>query len=412
MDLEKVQKWADILVNHSLARQFERNHGEKGTRGKIVIVEGEVCTEPLMIALEEEIIKAGGFPVLMPFFSNRNRRNIFAGVPVLKYGNETQKDFIPSPYIDLALMADAFITILGSEDPHAFEDHLDGLKDLKISGARFDKKRFDKIWTLTHFPTRAEAKDEGMDYDEYCNFFLDSCLSDYTDMEEKSQELIRLIDESDSLKIRTYYPKEDRILELEMDISGNLACGLFGEINVPDGEILTSPHANSVTGEVYLDIPVLHGAVIGGAYMRFEEGKVVDFDAEQGYEALKEIIETDEGSCMIGEFAFGVNTNINREFNNILYTEKIGGTIHFALGKSYDEPFSELAGLQGLEKEMVRNQLIQEGRYVNSAQHVDIPKDLREPKEGEGVFLDDRKVEWDGTKWLLTQETLNFIKHP
>lgn len=401
MTEKRIKKWANLLVNHSIVGQFKEKFGDASIRGKIIIVEGEVCTEPLMRAIEAEIVKANGFPVLIPFFSNRNRRNPFSSLATVKYGNETQINFIPDSFINLAMQADAFITILGSEDPFVFKNHLEGLKKLKLAGSKYDKNRFNKIWTLTLYPTKAEATLENMQYKEYSDFVINSVLSDYNKMEKDYKHIVDEITNAKIITLKTYHPKEKRLLTLEMNKENNRGWGLYGHINVPDGEILTSPKANSVEGEIYLDIPVLYGKMIEGVYLKFKKGKIIKYTAEKGHDALKGIIESDEGSKKIGEFAIGINTKINKILSHVLFSEKIGGTIHIAIGKSYDEPFRELDGLTGLEKDMIRNQLIEEGIYSTSAQHADIPKDLRKPKKGEGVFLDNKELYWDKKMWKI-----------
>ena len=149
-----------------------------------------------------------------------------------------------------------------------------------------------------------------------------------------------------------------------------------GRINMPDGEIFTAPVTESLNGHIYFEFPgVLGGRLMHDIYLEWQAGKLVKASASSNEDYLREILKTDAGSSLIGEFAFGLNPYINRFCKDILLDEKIGGTIHIALGRAYPEC----------------------GGSNASAIHWDIVKDLR--TEG-GVYVDGKKVLERG-QWLV-----------
>lgn len=399
MDRELIEKWASNLVNHSLKRQF-KNRGEGSIYGKKILVRGEVVSEQLMVALEEEITKKGGFPYIRPFFSNHHRTNPFSGIPALEFGNEAQVDHVPNYAYEMFKEMDGFITLLGTTKPLAFEDRLNGFNALRNATSDLDRLRTEEsAWVLTKFPTREDAKFEGINFVNYRNFVLNSAAVDYALLEERQKELAQFLEESKDIVVKSFNPLENRVCELNMSKGDNLAVSCIGLRNFPDGEVYTSPHAKTLDGEVFLDVPIYQGTTIGGVYLKFKEGVIVDYSAEQGYEMLKEIIETDNDSKKIGEFAFGTNEGITQTLKEILYTEKMGGTIHLAIGKSYEKTYPSLVNLLGKEKEVEKKRLNELGLYSDSKQHIDIPCDFRNPKKGEGIYLDGREVVWNGTCW-------------
>jgi len=400
MDVEKVMSlWAKNLVDHSLKRQFEKRN--LNLEQKQILVQGEVSTEPLMIALEEEITKVGAFPFIRPFFSNHSRRNIFAGLPALEFGNEKQINFIPNSYYNLYKEIDGFVTIMGTENPQLFEGHLNGLNKLKESVSELDKIRTDEsIWILTKYPTKAEAFFEDMSYEDYKNFLINSSIIDYASMEKEQEVLTDFLTDTKEIFIKSYNPLENKLCELSMSKGNNFGINCFGLRNVPDGEVYTSPIANTVNGEIFLDIPIYNGIIISGVYLKFKGGKIIDYYAQKGQDQLKNIIETDDGSKQLGEFALGTNYNVTRNLKEILFSEKIGGTIHLAIGASYDDPYPSLnADLTTNQINLERNRLKGIGSYSDSVQHIDIPKDFRNPKKGEGLYLDGKELIWNGKTW-------------
>ena len=135
---------------------------------------------------------------------------------------------------------------------------------------------------------------------------------------------------------------ELKSLTLELDISPSRAVMSYGLRNFPDGEIFTSPDARCTEGEIFIDLPVNYGGHdIQGIYLRFEEGRIVEYSARVGHEHLATIIETDDGSHRLGEVALGMNPGLDRVLKHPLFVEKVGGTLHIAIGASYEDCFAQ-----------------------------------------------------------------------
>jgi aminopeptidase len=165
-------------------------------------------------------------------------------------------------------------------------------------------------------------------------------------------------------------------------------------------EIFTSPDANSVNGEIFVDLPVFQGGMdIRGIYLRFDGGIIKEYKAEQGFEALKKIIETDEGSHRLGEVALGMNRGMDKVLKHPLFVEKVGGTLHIAIGQSYPEAFVDDPNSQEARKQISDFQ--SKGMLNQSAQHVDIVTDFRPGGSGKAVFVDDVKLEIEDNIWIV-----------
>jgi aminopeptidase len=189
------------------------------------------------------------------------------------------------------------------------------------------------------------------------------------------------------VRIVTENPHDERELVLELDISHGRAVMSYGLRNFPDGEIFTSPDASSARGEIFVDLPVNYGGNdIRGIYLRFEGGRIVDYSADEGHDHLAAIIETDDGSHRLGEVALGMNPGFDRVLKHPLFVEKVGGTLHIAIGSSYEDCYVEDASSDQGKTEIER--LVAAGVINRSAQHVDIVTDFREGGAGRSVSVD------------------------
>jgi aminopeptidase len=219
-------------------------------------------------------------------------------------------------------------------------------------------------------------------------------------LEEVEEDIFQLMKQSTTIRILTEHPQTKRELELKMNISDRNIVKCTGKRNFPDGEVFTSPDANSVEGEIYVDLPVAYsGVTIQGMYLKFNEGKITEYDAAEGAAAFEKIIETDKGSHRLGEVALGMNNGITKALKHPLFVEKLGGTLHIAIGASYpecyvDDPATD-AGKQKTEA------FFQKGILNRSAQHVDIVTDFRSGGCGRAVFLDDIQLEIKNNIWVV-----------
>jgi aminopeptidase len=228
-------------------------------------------------------------------------------------------------------------------------------------------------WSVTLFPTHAYASEAGMSLSDYEDFYYAACLA--TDAEPVTAWL-RQSDEVKRLADWIQGREEVRIKAAGTDIALNVAGRTFipcvGEHNMPDGEFFTGPIEDSAQGEVSFSFPATYGGrEVSGVRFRFEAGRIVDASAERGEEFLLEMLDTDDGARRLGELGIGTNYGISTGTKEILLDEKIGGTVHMAIGASYPET----------------------GGENDSAVHWDMVCDLR---RGGSIVVDGEELQRDG----------------
>jgi aminopeptidase len=194
-------------------------------------------------------------------------------------------------------------------------------------------------WALTLFPTHAYASEAGMSLADYEDFYYGACLATDEDpvgaWERASKETERLAEWIRGREeVRITGPGTD----LRLQVGGRTFIAATGKHNMPDGEFFTGPVEDSVEGEVTFHLPALIGGrEVSGVRLRFESGKVVEAGAERGEEYLVQLLDTDDGARRLGELGIGTNYAIDRGTREVLLDEKIGGTVHMAVGASYPE---------------------------------------------------------------------------
>jgi aminopeptidase len=190
-------------------------------------------------------------------------------------------------------------------------------------------------WVKTVHPTRAYAQQAGMAYEAYREFVYDAVLRDWESLAEEMARLKALLDEASEVRI----VKEDDGTDVTMSVENRTAINsaasvAYGSHNLPSGEVFTAPE--DPEGEVYFDVPMtLESRRVRGVRLVFEDGEVVDFSAETGEDALAEVLDTDEGARRLGELGIGMNRGVDRFTDNVLFDEKMGGTVHLAVGRAY-----------------------------------------------------------------------------
>jgi aminopeptidase len=194
-------------------------------------------------------------------------------------------------------------------------------------------------WVITMFPTAALAQDAEMSLEEFERFVYGATFADTDDpigaWQQVHDDQQKLVDWLDGKKeIVAKGPNVD----LKVSIEGRPFRNSDGDRNMPSGEIFTSPVEDSVEGWYRGSFPALHGGQeVLGVELVFEAGKVVEAKAERNQAYLQEMVNLDEGSNVMGEFAIGTNTGIKKFSRNILFDEKMGGTMHIALGSGFPE---------------------------------------------------------------------------
>jgi aminopeptidase len=394
IDRKDLETWADYLLNYSLG----------GIRADdVIMIKGEHITWPLMSVLQDKIIQAGAVPDINLVAPDNDRGKVW-GAAMARYGSLEQIQRVPAWHKARYEAMTKYIEILGAESPELFTGVQEDLAQaIMRADEPYKNIRLAKPWVLTLYPTPAFAEMEGMSLEEYTDIIVSASTVDPHFLEEVEEPLYRLMSQSKIIRIQTEHPETGKLLELQMDIANRNIIKCTGERNFPDGEVFTSPDANSVEGEIFVDLPVFYaGDTIQGIYLRFEKGKIVEYHAQQGEATLQKIVETDQGSHRLGEVALGMNRGIQKALKHPLFVEKVGGTLHIAIGASYPECYVEDPNSpEGKEQ---TEYFLKNGVLNKSAQHVDIVTDFRPGGVGRAVYLDEVKLEVRDNIWVIPEE--------
>ena len=341
--------------------------------GDLVLIESTPAAAPLLRELHRRVLAAGGHPYVRLSADG-------AAEALLRHGSDAQLEWLSPARTEGIERADVRIFVEAEENTHA----LTGVDPARQAVAQRASKRLgDRIferaaagelrWLVTLFPTQAAAQDAGMALDEYERFVYAAGL---LDREDPVAEWRALGDRIATLAARLGEVRELRVVaegtDLRVGVEGRTWIASRGKENLPDGEVFTGPVETSLEGTIRFTFPAaFHGRVIEDIELRFEGGEVVDANASSGADFLQEMLGVDDGARRVGEFAFGLNDAVTEFTLNTLFDEKIGGTMHMALGKSYPET----------------------GGVNASALHWDLVCDLR---SGSEVYADGELVYRDG----------------
>lgn len=386
-----LETWAGFLLNYSLGGI---------TKDDVVMLKGEHICWPLISILQNEIIEAGGIPDVNIVAPDNDRGKVW-GAAMARHGTLDQIERVPKWQEDRYKNMTKYIEILGAESPQLFKNLPDETaKAIMRVDEPFKNIRLAKPWVLTLYPTQGFADLEEMSLEEYTQVIINASIIDPRFLEDVEEDIYQLMRQSSQILIQTRHPVSKKMLELRMKINDRFIIKCTGKMNFPDGEVFTSPDATSVEGEIFVDLPVFYGGTtIQGIYLRFESGIIKEYSAQKGDKALSNIIETDEGSHRLGEIALGMNNGIEKVLKHPLFVEKVGGTLHIAIGASYPECFA--ADPASEEGKQQTDRLINIGIMNKSAQHVDIVTDFRKGGSGEAVYLDDVKLAIRDNIWVV-----------
>jgi aminopeptidase len=246
------------------------------------------------------------------------------------------------PPLDLAEIehADAYLRIDAPENTRALAD-VDPATIARAARARapIQEARLGKRWCGTIWPTPALAQQAGMSDDGYAAFvgralFLDrpDPVAAWRELSDRQQQLVDRLSQAREIRI------EADGTDLRLRVDGRTWINSNGRRNMPSGEVFTGPLEDSATGRIRFTIPSSpRGALVDGVALRFERGEVVDATAERGQAYLDAALATDAGARLVGELGIGTNAGIDRPTGSILLDEKMAGTVHLALGRSYPE---------------------------------------------------------------------------
>jgi aminopeptidase len=328
-----MDRWAGVLVNYSVGVQ----------PGEVVAVSGGTAAEPLLRAVYRAVVQAGGSPVLIPTISGLN-------TTLLAEGSDEQLRYVSPLERFAAEHANASIAI-GAETNTKSNSAIDPMRQRIFQTARADvRKTFmaraasgSLRWASTLYPTDAYAQDAEMSTEAFAQFIFNACKLDEPDpaaswrvLRDEQQRLIDWL--SDKGEVRIVAPDTD----LSLSTKGRTWINSDGHRNFPSGEIFTGPIEDSVNGHIRFSYPVVTaGREVHDIRLTFENGKVVDVSAAREENYLIQTLDSDAGARFVGEFAFGTNFNISRFTKNMLLDEKIGGTLHMALGAGYPDSGSK-----------------------------------------------------------------------
>ena len=326
----RVARLGELIVSYSLELE----------QGKILRVDVPPVAAPLATELYRAALRAGGHP-----YANVELEQL--PEILVKKGNDDQLEFL-SPIAAAEIeFVDAIVTVWAESNTRALSRvPPDRHQRLIASSRRLAKRRWERIaagelrWCGVVFPTAAHAQDAEMSLDEYEQFVFRACHVEGTEdpvthWNGVSEELHRRAEVlGEAREIRIVGPDTD----LRLGVEGRRWQAADGRYNMPDGEVYTSPLEAATEGEIRFSFPALfRGREVEDIRLRFEGGKVVAAEAARGLEFLEALLEVDEGARRLGEVAFGLNYEIDRFTNNTLFDEKIGGTMHVALGSAFEE---------------------------------------------------------------------------
>ncbi|MCY6484635.1 aminopeptidase [Clostridium aestuarii] len=325
----RLNKLAKLLVNYSAEVK----------NGDFVLVQCEDVSEPWMVEVVKEAVKAGAHVETVLNSHEVSQVKIrYSSDEQLQEENFMQKVLLEK--------ADVWLTAWGTKNTKA-NSNVDSKKlQLSSKGATSWRKIYSERmgdgslrWCGTQFPTYADAQEAKMSLSEYEEFVYGAGLLDSEDpvaewkkVSAYHERWIKYLNDKKELHIIS----EETDIKVNIDERKWINCD--GKVNFPDGEIFTSPVEDGINGHITFSFPGIYmGKEIEGIRLEIKNGKVVKATAEKGQELLESLLEIDEGASRFGEVAIGTNYGIKKFTRNMLFDEKIGGTIHMAIGDSMPE---------------------------------------------------------------------------
>ena len=300
-------------------------------------------------------------------------------------GHDGEFDSNPAHELALVENADVYLRLGGGRNTTATADVPSPTRQAyRRARTEIREARMDTDWVSTVHPTRSLAQQAGMSFEAYQEFVYDAILRDWESLAEEMAQLKTVLDEGSEVhieksEVHIEKSETDLWLSIENRTAVNSAASVvYDSHNLPSGEVFTAPA--DAEGTVFFDIPMTVDATrLRDVQLTFESGEVVDYTAEQGEAVLREILETDAGARRLGELGIGMNRGIDRVTDNILFDEKMGETVHLAVGRAYDA-------------------CLPEGESGNqSAVHTDLITDMSEEST---LSVDGEVIQRDGTfRW-------------
>ncbi|WP_433939117.1 aminopeptidase [Paenibacillus lautus] len=362
----RIQKLAQNLVNYSVDMQ----------PGENVLIEMIGSERDLLNAIIEEVSKGGGRP-----FVQLTDRTVQRAM--LKNANKEQLELWAELDLERMKKMDCYIGIRAGENVNDMADVPE--ENMKLYNALYShpvhsEERVKRTkWVVLRYPNASMAQLANTSTEAFEDFYFDVCNLDYSKMDRAQDPLAELMRNTD--KVRIVGPGTD--LSFSIKNIGAEKCS--GQKNIPDGEVYTAPVRDSVNGTIAYNTPTLYnGVTFENIKFRFENGKIVEA-AGSDTKRLNEILDSDEGARYIGEFAIGFNPYILTPMKDILFDEKIAGSLHFTPGQAYD--VTDNGNRSSIHWDLV---LIQRPEYG-----------------GGEIYFDDRLIRKDGIFVIPELEALN-----
>lgn len=314
----RIGKFADVIINYST--------GVK--KGDIVQIDAfGVAAAPLVKEVYRKCLKKGAAYVDYNIGLPEMARTFYENA------DSEQLGYFPRHKLDFMKKVDVYIGIAASENAMemagvnqeimvAYNKLMRPITDERVKNSR---------WLVCRYPTQGMAQDAKMSLEEYEDFLFSACNIDWEKESVKQESLKNLMEGVERVRIRA------SDTDVSFSIKGMAAMKCDGHRNLPDGEVYTAPVRDSVEGFITYNCPSLYqGKEFNDVRLEFKKGKIVAASSTGMDLELNRILDTDEGSRYIGEFAIGVNRKITRPMRNILFDEKIFGSIHLTPGQCYD----------------------------------------------------------------------------
>lgn len=324
---KRIEKLAELCVQYSVGVKAKEN----------VVIRGSSNATPLITEVYRECLQKDAYPWILP--------NLYVDHVFYKYAKDHQLKFV-SPFEKFIYEnMDVSITIYSEPNPRRLTN-VDPALIRTFQGARrelvetFHRRVAEgKLrWTLYPFPVTDQAQEASMALADYEDFVYRSCLIDKKDptagwkkIRKEQERTCNLLDKAEKIRI----VGEDT--DLTFSTKGRKWINCYGDKNMPDGEVFTGPVENSANGKIRFTYPGIYmGREVEDITLTFNKGKIVKASAAKGEGLLKEIIKI-QGADRIGEIAIGTNHGITRFTKNMLFDEKMVGTVHMAIGNGYPD---------------------------------------------------------------------------
>ena len=315
--MERISKLAKIIVNHSL--KVKEND-------KVLITFQSMESMPLVKEIMKEVIKAKGvvdYDYQDQALNNYIRENLTDGIiecktKKVKYEVDNYDCFVKVCY----RMNDYYDKFVDTKMKNKMMESMRPYKEKQVNKRR---------WVLLNYPSLVDSNKAKMTPDEFFDFAFNTMTVDYDKMYRDMLPLKELMEKTDKVRIKG--PGTD----ISFSIKGIPSVICAGEFNIPDGECFTAPIKNSVNGTITYNVDSpYNGEIFKDISLTFRDGKLVDFNSSN-LKKMQEIFNTDDGAKYIGEFSLGLNPVVMSPMGDILYDEKIAGSMHFTPGSAYAE---------------------------------------------------------------------------